>query len=132
MAYTSNNVSSNFGSSAPLNEPDGDMPALPSEWLDPAIAVEPQEWFARSLREDGTVQFEVKFPGSAVRRLTVDSMDKVISSTDRAIFLEAYPQLFQAPAAIAPSETEATESEEGEDSGEVKRSRKRSRNTPID
>jgi hypothetical protein len=97
----SSNQSAILGNSAAIGVSDGTMPALPAAWLNPAIAVESAPWFERTVK-DGVVNLSVQFPHDKFRRLTINSLEKVISSTDRAIFLAAYPELFQEPKAIAP------------------------------
>lgn len=101
MANTAHSGAGIFGGSAPLNSPDGDMLPIPAAWLDPLVTAPDYPWLKREV-VNGAVVMSVAFPGHAFRRLTLDSLDKVISSTDRAIFLKAYPELFAEPVPVMP------------------------------
>lgn len=90
---------------AAIGVPDGDMPGLPAAWLDPAAEIEPKPWFTREIK-DGNVRLSVVFPNDPFRRLTVTTLEKVITTTDRAVFAQAYPDLFKDPTAPTTEPTE--------------------------
>ena len=79
-----------------IGMPDGDMPGLPAVWLNPSAEIEPKPWFTREIK-DGKVRLSVAFPNDPFRRLTVTTLEKVITTNDRAVFAQAYPDLFKDP-----------------------------------